>query len=269
MDMGACATSREVRARGADARCRTSCADSPASFNPDLYFDSLAATASLPDLLRKENELINGASRRRGASRSTPLTPPGPSAAEIRELDGERQSLVYNHHSELIDASETIKKMKSRALALDASLDSLKTSFQSISQLSTSLASTSSTSTTLDPTLDPKTPPRRTSASQTTPSHAKRLSTLLETPTQPGTQFPAPVAKAVFDPLVHLPMLLSLPLLLRHSDKKAELWGQWEPALRSWEEEGIMGVKEVGNECREALREVRRNSVSSRGGLVD
>lgn len=29
---------------------------------------------------------------------------------EIRELDGERQSLVYNHHHELIEASDTIRK---------------------------------------------------------------------------------------------------------------------------------------------------------------
>lgn len=32
--------------------------------------------------------------------------------AEIRELDGERQSLVYNHHHELIDASDTIRKVR-------------------------------------------------------------------------------------------------------------------------------------------------------------
>ena len=30
---------------------------------------------------------------------------------EIRELDGERQSLVYNHHHELIEASDTIRKV--------------------------------------------------------------------------------------------------------------------------------------------------------------
>lgn len=29
----------------------------------------------------------------------------------MRELDGERQSLVYNHHHELIEASDTIKKV--------------------------------------------------------------------------------------------------------------------------------------------------------------
>ena len=245
------------------------CPDSPASFNPDAYFNSLAARASLPDLLRKENELINGPSPRPCSAHARPLT--AFIASEIRELDGERQSLVYNHHSELIDASETIKKMKSRALALDASLDSLKTSFQSISQLSTSLAATPARS--ANPSqlhssapLSPKTPPRRSSASTSTPTHGKRLSTLLEMPA-PGPTSPQPPTqstKAAFDPLVHLPVLLSLPLLLRHSDNKAELWGQWEPALRSWEEEGVLGVREVGNECREALREGRRNSVSSR-----
>lgn len=32
---------------------------------------------------------------------------------EIKELDSERQALVYNHHHELIDASDTIKKVQS------------------------------------------------------------------------------------------------------------------------------------------------------------
>ena len=30
------------------------------------------------------------------------------SLPEMRQLDGERQSLVYNHHHELIDASDTL-----------------------------------------------------------------------------------------------------------------------------------------------------------------
>jgi hypothetical protein len=30
------------------------------------------------------------------------------SGPEMRQLDGERQSLVYNHHHELIDATDTI-----------------------------------------------------------------------------------------------------------------------------------------------------------------
>ncbi|KAH9043455.1 Vps51/Vps67-domain-containing protein [Lactarius hengduanensis] len=59
--------------------------DSPA-FDAKAYYDQLITTASLTTLLKKENELLT----------------------EMRQLDGERQSLVYNHHHELIDATDTI-----------------------------------------------------------------------------------------------------------------------------------------------------------------
>lgn len=56
-------------------------------------------------------------------------------SSEIRELDSERQSLVYNHHHELIAASDTIAVMKTRAEGLDADLDLLKAAFSEISRL--------------------------------------------------------------------------------------------------------------------------------------
>ncbi|GAA5861422.1 hypothetical protein JCM1840_005363 [Sporobolomyces johnsonii] len=216
--------------------------DSPSSFNPDAYFQSLTSTASLPDLLKRENELLN----------------------EIRELDGERQSLVYNHHHELIEASDTIRKMKSRAEALDTSLDSLKASFQSISQLSASLA--------------PPSPSTRSSPSNPPQTPTRRLPIVVEipdTPTTPTTARPRSASSATaqpsrhFDPLVHLPALLALPVVLRSllaSDRSKgdALWGSWEPALRSWEDEGVEGVREIGQECREVLRTARRVSVSER-----
>jgi hypothetical protein len=82
---------------------------------------------------------------------------------EIRELDGERQSLVYNHHHELIAASDTIRavgpvltsaegegriftrthlftQMKSRAESLDADLERLKVAFSEISRLASEVA---------------------------------------------------------------------------------------------------------------------------------
>ncbi|KAL4249140.1 Vacuolar protein sorting-associated protein 51, partial [Pleurotus pulmonarius] len=67
----------------------------------------------LSTLLKRENELLT----------------------EIRELDGERQSLVYNHHHELIAASDTIAAVKTRAESLDADLDLLKAAFSDISRL--------------------------------------------------------------------------------------------------------------------------------------
>lgn len=36
-------------------------ADSPFTFSPDAYFTNLTSTASLSDLLKRENELLNGA----------------------------------------------------------------------------------------------------------------------------------------------------------------------------------------------------------------
>ncbi|KAJ1300065.1 hypothetical protein OPQ81_002547 [Rhizoctonia solani] len=87
--------------------------DSP-NFDAKAYYEHLITTATLPELLKKENELVQ----------------------EIKQLDGERQSLVYNHHHELIAASDTIHAMKTRAESLDADLDKLMTAFSEISRLS-------------------------------------------------------------------------------------------------------------------------------------
>jgi hypothetical protein len=40
----------------------------------------------------------------------------------MRQLDGERQSLVYNHHHELIDATDTISAVSSSPARLSTSL---------------------------------------------------------------------------------------------------------------------------------------------------
>ncbi|KIJ52492.1 hypothetical protein M422DRAFT_156184 [Sphaerobolus stellatus SS14] len=86
--------------------------DSPA-FNAKTYYEQLITTSSLPVLLKRENDLLT----------------------EIRELDSERQSLVYNHHHELIAASDTISAVKIRAEALESDLDKLKDAFSEISRL--------------------------------------------------------------------------------------------------------------------------------------
>lgn len=84
------------------------------AFDAKAYYEQLITTSSLPTLLKRENELLS----------------------EIRQLDSERQSLVYNHHHELVAASDTIAAMKSRAESLDADLDSLRAAFSEISRLS-------------------------------------------------------------------------------------------------------------------------------------
>jgi hypothetical protein len=75
--------------------------DSPA-FDAKTYYDQLITTSSLPVLLKRENELLAG---------GLPLSSGGEILRlhkEIRQLDSERQSLVYGHHHELIAASDTI-----------------------------------------------------------------------------------------------------------------------------------------------------------------
>ncbi|POY70385.1 hypothetical protein BMF94_6666 [Rhodotorula taiwanensis] len=258
--------------------------DSPAAFDADAYFNSLVSTASLPDLLRRENDLLN----------------------EIRELDGERQSLVYNHHHELIDASDTIRKMKSRAESLDQSLESLKSSFESIAQLSGSLATLSTRppgapvpsrparSPLTTPDLDEaRSPASGEPQSPKTPRPNRRRSSRSETITSPTagrtrsastatlSSHPVAVPSVPFSPLLHTSALLALPIVLdslvscaptdhqHHQQQRAKadsLWGAWEPALRSWEDAGVEGAREIGMECREVLRHAaarRSESVSS------
>jgi hypothetical protein len=55
-------------------------------------------------LLRRNNELLMG----ENLTLNIPAKKVMQCWTEIRELDGERQSLVYNHHHELIAASDTI-----------------------------------------------------------------------------------------------------------------------------------------------------------------
>lgn len=88
------------------------------AFDARAYYEQLITTSSLPTLLKRENELLT----------------------EIRQLDSERQSLVYNHHHELIAASDTIAAMKSRAENLDADLDLLRAAFSEISRLSSDIS---------------------------------------------------------------------------------------------------------------------------------
>ncbi|KAF8899922.1 Vps51/Vps67-domain-containing protein [Gymnopilus junonius] len=83
------------------------------AFDAKSYYEQLITTSSLPALLKRENELL----------------------MEIRQLDSERQSLVYNHHHELIAASDTISAMKTRAESLDGDLDLLRAAFDEISRL--------------------------------------------------------------------------------------------------------------------------------------
>lgn len=91
-----------------------SLADSTA-FDAKAYYEQLITTASLPALLKRENELLTGEPPKyRETDVSISDGSPVLVNPEIRELDSERQSLVYNHHHELIAASDTIAAVCAR-----------------------------------------------------------------------------------------------------------------------------------------------------------
>ena len=118
--------------------------------------------------------------------------------------------------------------MKSSSQKLDGTLSQLQDSLSVISQLSTSLTSNRA----------PSNVP--TSADQSSVTKTTLISN--------------------FEDGLHLSALLSLPTVLKGllaTETRAaadQLWGQWEPALRSFEEAGVEGAKQVGNECRDVLR---------------
>lgn len=84
------------------------------AFDAKAYYEQLITVSTLSGLLKRENELVS----------------------EIRNLESDRQALVYNHHHELIAASDTIRAMKQRADSLDVDLEKLKAAFSEISRLS-------------------------------------------------------------------------------------------------------------------------------------
>ncbi|KAH9445535.1 hypothetical protein Pst134EB_023377 [Puccinia striiformis f. sp. tritici] len=192
--------------------------DSP-YFDVDAYFNQLVGNSSLKSLLSTANELMS----------------------EIKDLDCQRQSLVYNHHHELVEASETIDKMKSSSQKLDGTLSQLQDSLSVISQLSTSLT---------EPTPSSKT---RTSPKDKEGEEEGRKTS----------------NSNKFEGGLHLSALLSLPIILKgllidNKNRSAadQLWGQWEPALRSFEEAGVIGVNQIGNDCRELLRNSKSSNPS-------
>jgi hypothetical protein len=185
-----------------------------ASFDVTTAFDRLLRTQPLSRLLREESDLLTS----------------------IRELDGERQSLVYNHHHELVSASETMRKMKERADTLLPSLDSLQSSLQSITSTTESLSSIGK------------------GVGQKTDSDEAHVTISIKT-------------------VVDLPRRLrDLIILGETSDKavsesgltKAQgLWGSMESVLAAWDEAGVGGAKDIMQSCRQILREASQENTAT------
>lgn len=178
--------------------------DSP-SFSAQAYIQDLLDTSTLPQLLKANAEI----------------------SSSILDLESERQSLVYNHHHELIDASVTISKMKVRAESLDSTLEQLKAGLSRCSELNNGL----------------KLPVNATGVSPDASDDAH------------GANMPTAREPAKVDWQSVLDTVLDLPFAMRNAtpEEAQRLWGTYEPVLRQWKDAGVQGIEEVETECRQCL----------------
>ncbi|KAF3939275.1 hypothetical protein ABW19_dt0207584 [Dactylella cylindrospora] len=87
------------------------------SFDAQTYVEKLAGGHNLKGLLRVENGLVN----------------------DIRGLDGERKSLVYDNYNKLIAATDTIRSMRSNMEPLNPATTTLSPAISHIASVSATL----------------------------------------------------------------------------------------------------------------------------------
>ncbi|KAG9304282.1 hypothetical protein G9A89_019844 [Geosiphon pyriformis] len=73
------------------------------SFEPDKYFNKLLSGEHLNTLIQRNNELTT----------------------EIRQLDGDMETLVYENYSKFISATDTIRKMRNNVETMETEMDQL------------------------------------------------------------------------------------------------------------------------------------------------
>ncbi len=86
--------------------------DSPA-FDAKTYYEQMITVSSLQVLLKRDNDLVSGPCL--FILRYEQFIQKN---AEIRQLESDRQALVYNHHHELIAASDTIRAVRDSEIML-------------------------------------------------------------------------------------------------------------------------------------------------------
>ncbi|KAG2225783.1 hypothetical protein INT45_011451, partial [Circinella minor] len=87
------------------------------TFEPNKYFARLLKEKPLNGLVKKDNELVT----------------------EIREIDGDMKTLVYENYSKFISATDTIRKMKSNVESMESEMANLNNNMNGISQQCTEI----------------------------------------------------------------------------------------------------------------------------------
>lgn len=91
-----------------------------AHFNPEVYLTKIMKEKRLNDLIDKEAEMVK----------------------QIRSLDSDMQTLVYENYNKFISATDTIRKMKSDFKKMEEEMDRLATNMDTIADFSEKISST-------------------------------------------------------------------------------------------------------------------------------
>ncbi|BFY98177.1 hypothetical protein BsWGS_01215 [Bradybaena similaris] len=91
-----------------------------ASFQPQLYLSKLIQERSLTELMDEEQKMVR----------------------DIKGLDSDMQTLVYENYNKFISATDTIRKMKNDFRKMEDEMDHLASNMSAITDFSTSISST-------------------------------------------------------------------------------------------------------------------------------
>ncbi|XP_078588251.1 vacuolar protein sorting-associated protein 51 homolog [Branchiostoma floridae x Branchiostoma japonicum] len=91
-----------------------------AHFKPEVYLQRLMQEKSLNELMDKERDMVR----------------------QIRSLDSDMQTLVYENYNKFISATDTIRKMKNDFKKMEDEMDRLATNMESITEFSARISGT-------------------------------------------------------------------------------------------------------------------------------
>lgn len=91
-----------------------------AHFKPDAYMEKLLKEKSLPELMDKETDITK----------------------QIKSLDSEMQTLVYENYNKFISATDTIRKMKNDFKKMEEEMDKLSVKMSAITEFNDKISNT-------------------------------------------------------------------------------------------------------------------------------
>ncbi|KAJ3279298.1 Vacuolar protein sorting-associated protein 51 [Borealophlyctis nickersoniae] len=87
------------------------------AFNAELAVNNALVEQSLPELIQRDNDLVS----------------------EIKELDGDMKTLVYENYNKFIAATDTIRKMKVNVENMESEMDMLSKNVEKITQAASTI----------------------------------------------------------------------------------------------------------------------------------